>query len=106
MVLFGYSVAVYYPKRTPKPLYENLLEQCKRFGVRVVDNLPQPNDLKNEYKVLVDALFGFSFKPPVREELRPALDALIDGALPVCRFVAQTAKILVIMTKHYNSSYN
>ncbi|KAL0892448.1 hypothetical protein ABMA27_015559 [Loxostege sticticalis] len=84
MVLFGYSVAVYYPKRTPKPLYENLLEQCKRFGVRVVDNLPQPNDLKNEYKVLVDALFGFSFKPPVREELRPALDALIDGALPVC----------------------
>lgn len=85
MALFGYTVAVYYPKRTPKPLYENLLEQCKRFGVRIVDNLPPSKELQSEYKVMVDALFGFSFKPPVREELRPALDALIDGGLPVCR---------------------
>lgn len=84
MALFGYKVAVHYPKRTPKPLYENLLEQCCKFGIHIVDKLPEPNELKNEYQVLVDALFGFSFKPPVREELKPALDALIDGGLPVC----------------------
>ncbi|CAG9785267.1 unnamed protein product [Diatraea saccharalis] len=84
MTLFGYNVAVYYPKRTPKPLYENLLEQCRRFGVTIIDTLPQPSDLKTEYKVLVDALFGFSFKPPVRDELKPALDALINSGLPVC----------------------
>ncbi|XP_013184471.1 NAD(P)H-hydrate epimerase isoform X2 [Amyelois transitella] len=84
MMLFGYNVAVYYPKRTPKPLYENLLEQCVKFGVEVVTKLPPSKDLKNHYKVMVDALFGFSFKPPVRDELKPALDALIDGELPVC----------------------
>lgn len=86
MTLFGYKVAVYYPKRTPKPLYENLLEQCRRFGVNIVEKLPQPEDLINEYKVLVDALFGFSFKPPIRDELKPALDALTGSNLPVCRY--------------------
>ncbi|XP_004924306.1 NAD(P)H-hydrate epimerase [Bombyx mandarina] len=84
MQLFGYNVSVHYPKRTPKPLYENLLEQCIRFNVNIIDKLPDTKDLNNEYKVLVDALFGFSFKPPVREELKPALDALIDSNLPVC----------------------
>lgn len=85
MALFGYTVAVYYPKRTPKPLYENLLEQCKKFGVNIVEKLPEPKDLRNDYQVLVDALFGFSFKPPVRDDLKPALSALVDSRLPVCR---------------------
>ncbi|CAH2075044.1 unnamed protein product, partial [Iphiclides podalirius] len=84
LILFGYKVSVYYPKRTPKPLYENLLHQCKQFGVDVLEKLPQSNDLQKDYNVLVDALFGFSFKPPVREEFKPALDTLIDGGLPVC----------------------
>ncbi|XP_023937079.2 NAD(P)H-hydrate epimerase isoform X1 [Bicyclus anynana] len=84
MTLFGYSVAVYYPKRTANTLYENLLWQCEKFGVNIINDLPQPEELKNEYKVLVDALFGFSFKPPVREALKPALDALIYSGLPVC----------------------
>lgn len=85
MTLFGYNVGVYYPKRTPNPLYENLLLQCERFGVNVLETLPPPEELKNHYQVLVDALFGFSFKPPVREALKPALDALINAGLPVCR---------------------
>ncbi|KAM3961904.1 LOW QUALITY PROTEIN: NAD(P)HX epimerase [Aphomia sociella] len=84
MALFGYTVAIHYPKRTPKPLYENLFEQCKRFGVNVVEKLPPAKDLPNDYKLLVDALFGFSFKPPVRDEMKPALNALIDSGLPVC----------------------
>ncbi|CAG9560205.1 unnamed protein product [Danaus chrysippus] len=84
MTLFGYKVAIYYPKRTPKPLYENLLLQCEKFGVTVLQSLPPTDEVKNEYKVLVDALFGFSFKPPVRETLKPALDVLIDSGLPVC----------------------
>ncbi|KAG6462535.1 NAD(P)H-hydrate epimerase isoform X2 [Manduca sexta] len=84
MKLFGYKVAVHYPKRTPRPLYENLLHQCKNFGVDIVEQLPHPKDLINDYNILVDALFGFSFKPPVRDELKPALDALLDSGLPVC----------------------
>lgn len=82
--LFGYNVSIYYPKRTPKPLYENLLAQCLAFGVDIVEKLPPPKELCNEYQFLVDALFGFSFKPPVRDEMKPAMDALIDAGLPVC----------------------
>ncbi|KAJ2947168.1 hypothetical protein O0L34_g16524 [Tuta absoluta] len=84
MALFGYRVSVYYPKRTPKPLYENLLEQCKRFGVIILEELPTAASVNNDYKLLVDALFGFSFKPPVRDELKPVLNLLIDSTLPIC----------------------
>lgn len=85
MTLFGYNVSVYYPKRTPKPLYDNLLHQCVQFGVNVITTLPKAQEINNDYSVLVDALFGFSFKPPVRDELKPAMDVLIDSILPVCR---------------------
>ncbi|XP_050671789.1 NAD(P)H-hydrate epimerase isoform X1 [Leptidea sinapis] len=84
MTGFGYSVAVYYPKRTPKPLYENLLCQCEKFGVKIIETLPPINEIKDQYKLVVDALFGFSFKPPVRDVLKPALDALIHSGVPVC----------------------
>ncbi|XP_047526889.1 NAD(P)H-hydrate epimerase [Vanessa atalanta] len=84
MTHFGYNVGVYYPKRTPKPLYENLLLQCEKFGVNILNDLPPMEEIKQEYQVLVDALFGFSFKPPVREGLKPALDALVNAGLPVC----------------------
>ncbi|XP_049865812.1 NAD(P)H-hydrate epimerase isoform X2 [Pectinophora gossypiella] len=80
LALFGYSVWVYYPKRTAKPLYENLLHQASSFGVTILDELA-PND---DFKIIVDALFGFSFKPPVRDELKPALYAMIDSKSPVC----------------------
>lgn len=86
MVLFGYSVFIYYPKRTPKPLYENLLEQARRFGVHILEELPSdPSELKSSYTILVDALFGFSFKPPVRKELEPAMNALLQSGVPVIR---------------------
>lgn len=98
MALFGYDVSIYYPKHTPKPLYENLLEQCKRFGVHIVESLPAPQQLQHNYKLLVDALFGFSFKPPVRVELKPAMDALVESGLPVCRLVYIT--ILKIQSFH------
>lgn len=87
MVLFGYRVAVYYPKRTPKVLYENLLEQCRKFGVTIEETLPDNTLIKDKYNLIVDALFGFSYKPPVREELKPALDALIYAEIPVCWYV-------------------
>lgn len=85
MTLFGYKVDILYPKRTPKPLYENLLEQCTKFGVGIVDCVPEdPKLLSNHYNVMVDALFGFSFRPPVRTQLQPALNALIESEVPVC----------------------
>lgn len=78
---FGYTPEVYYPVRTDNPLYHNLAHQCVASGVPVSDRLP---DDVNEYDVLVDALFGFSFKPPVRPTFLPAIDALRTTNRPIC----------------------
>lgn len=81
MKLFGYSPEVYYPLRTDKPLYHNLVYQCVSSGVPVFDALP---DNINAYDILVDALFGFSFKPPIRPKFLPVMDALKMARKPIC----------------------
>lgn len=79
--LFGYSPEVYYPVRTDKPLYHNLVHQCATFEVTVSDCLPENIDV---YDVLVDALFGFSFKPPVRPNFLSVMDVLKSTRRPIC----------------------
>lgn len=81
MKLFGYSSHVYYPVRTDKPLYHNLVHQCVASGVTVSNVLP---DEMNGYDLLVDALFGFSFKPPVRAKFMPVMDVLKTTNKPIC----------------------
>lgn len=81
MKLFGYSSEVFYPVRTDKPLYHNLVHQCNTSGVSVSDLLP---DNINQYDLLVDALFGFSFKPPVRPKFLTVMNALKTTCRPIC----------------------
>lgn len=82
--LFGFSPAVYYPKRTDKPLYDNLLHQCVAMNIPVIENTPTADQLNTSYSLIVDALFGFSFKPPVRALFIPILEALQTTKSPIC----------------------
>ena len=57
------SAQILYPKPTQKPLYEGLVTQCKSLS------LPFPTwddvrhgSLREKYDLIVDAMFGFSFK--------------------------------------------
>lgn len=77
--LFGYSPCIYYPKRTDKPLYNGLVKQCTSFGVSFTTDLTQYSD----YDLIIDAVFGFSFKPPTRELFIPVMDMLIETKVPV-----------------------
>lgn len=81
MKLFGYSPEVYYPVQTDKSLYRNLVHQCESSGVITSDSLP---DNLDRYDILVDALFGFSFKPPVRPTFVPVIKALKTTNKPIC----------------------
>lgn len=81
--LFGFSPSIYYPKRTDKPLYDNLLHQCLAMDIPVVEKAPTAQ-LLNSYSLIVDALFGFSFKPPVRPLFIPILEALQNTESPIC----------------------
>ena len=54
--LFGYQPAIYYPKRTPKPLYTDLVKQATSFNIEFLENVDNL-----DYDLIIDAIFGFSF---------------------------------------------
>ena len=83
LTLLGYNPEVYYPKKTNNQLYENLLHQCRENDIPVVDKVENFKDIR-EYRVIVDALFGFSFRPPVRAEFVPIVDILKTATIPIC----------------------
>ena len=70
--LFGYSVDIFYPKRpATNSLYESLSKQAQEgFDVPFLRECPDLNEVNKKYELVVDALFGFSFKPPVRDEFK------------------------------------
>lgn len=89
LALMGYCCDIYYPKRTDNELYQNLLLQCQSFNdaIRIIDTCPS-NDAavdNNAYRLIVDALFGFSFRPPVRELFVPIMNFLSKSTVPITR---------------------
>ncbi|KAL6997367.1 Pyridoxine/pyridoxamine 5'-phosphate oxidase 1, chloroplastic [Sarracenia purpurea var. burkii] len=74
---FGYKPFVCYPKRTRKPLYDGVVTQLESLSVPFlsVDDLPM--NLSNDFDILVDAMFGFSYHGTPR----PPFDYLIQMLL-------------------------
>lgn len=62
--LFGYMPVVICPKLGRGKLFENLLKQCQMFDISVHKSVVNPLDFKCD--LVVDSIFGFSFKPPNR----------------------------------------
>lgn len=90
LAILGHCCDIYYPKRTDKELYQNLVVQCESFGeaIRVIENCPSADAVteNGEYRLIVDALFGFSFRPPVRESFLPIMQILTDSTVPIARY--------------------
>jgi len=74
---------IYYPKRPSKPLFEGLVSQCEKMGLPFLQDLPEVPELNENYDLIVDALFGFSFKPPVRPAFEAAMTRLSTTQTPV-----------------------
>ncbi|AQZ10151.1 YNL200C [Zygosaccharomyces parabailii] len=80
--LFGYNPVVFYPKRSERnEFYKQLVNQLNFFKVPVLPNDQGSTDwleyLDPERTLcIVDAIFGFSFKPPIREPFATILDHL------------------------------
>ncbi|KAL8167740.1 hypothetical protein V2J09_009239 [Rumex salicifolius] len=71
---FGYKPVICYPKRTPKPLYAGLLTQLESLSIPFISIEDFPSDLTSAFDIVVDAMFGFSFKGTPR----PPFDDLIQ----------------------------
>ncbi|XP_077289991.1 NAD(P)HX epimerase isoform X2 [Arctopsyche grandis] len=82
--MMGFAPSVHYPKRPANTLYQNLTHQCLKYGVEFVDKCPTADDINSTYNIVVDALFGFSFKPPIRPEMMPQMEAMANTSVPVC----------------------
>nr|B3N0Q8.1 RecName: Full=NAD(P)H-hydrate epimerase; AltName: Full=NAD(P)HX epimerase [Drosophila ananassae] len=83
LALMGYTPTIYYPKPTAKPLYENLSHQCKLMEICRVEDCPAINEAASNFDLIVDALFGFSFKPPVRAEFVAIVELMQQTTLPI-----------------------
>nr|CAH7721206.1 unnamed protein product [Callosobruchus chinensis] len=84
--LFGYQPVVFYPLRTEKKLYNNLTQQCCNMAVPFLQMLPEQSTVECSFALIVDALFGFSFKPPVREAFIDCVDLMKSAAVPIARY--------------------
>lgn len=82
--MFGFVPSIFYPKRTDKALYNNLTHQCYSMDIPFLEKLPLAEYINENVDVVVDALFGFSFKPPVRPEFEEVLNTLRETSSSVC----------------------
>lgn len=63
--LFGFNPHVICPVPNYRKCVPNMLEQFKYMEIPILDMLPSKKTLDTEYDILVDAIFGILFKPPI-----------------------------------------
>lgn len=71
---FGFKPSILYPKPSSNELMQRLVKQTQQLGIPYIDLLQ--SDL-HKYNLIVDAIFGFSFKPPIREPFTEILKQII-----------------------------
>ncbi|XP_032010085.1 NAD(P)H-hydrate epimerase isoform X2 [Hylobates moloch] len=82
--LFGYEPTIYYPKRPNKPLFTALVTQCQKMDIPFLGEMPsEPMMIDELYELVVDAIFGFSFKGDVREPFYSILSVLKGLTVPI-----------------------
>ncbi|XP_075995774.1 NAD(P)H-hydrate epimerase [Genypterus blacodes] len=81
--LFGYEPSILYPKRPNKPLFQGLTTQCQKMEIPFLTEMPEAKVIDEAYNLVIDAIFGFSFKGAVREPFGSILNALKKSTVPV-----------------------
>ncbi|XP_049974643.1 NAD(P)H-hydrate epimerase isoform X3 [Alexandromys fortis] len=80
----GYQPTIYYPKRPNKPLFTGLVTQCQKMDIPFLSEMPpEPMMVDELYELVVDAIFGFSFKGDVREPFHSILSVLSGLTVPI-----------------------
>jgi len=78
---FGNDVEIFYPKKNTKnELYTRLITQCENYGININEKILES---KEEYEkifehcdIIIDALFGFSFKGEIRQPFKTIIEAM------------------------------
>ncbi|KAK7462478.1 hypothetical protein VKT23_008079 [Stygiomarasmius scandens] len=84
--LFGYQPTIYMPKPGSKDIYQRLKTQCDNMKIHTIPPSNTLDDLKTALTssdVILDAIFGFSYKPPIRAPFDAVLPLLTESKLPI-----------------------
>jgi len=78
---FGYQPTICYPKVGKTPLFKNLVKQCHDLDIPFleVENVLQSDGLSS-YALIVDSLFGFSFKGPPQPPYQGLINAMASSS--------------------------
>lgn len=78
--LLGYNPTVYYPKKSKGELFARLETQLKNMNIPIVEEVDEAFHHKDH---IIDALFGFSFHPPLRDPFPKVVDLMSRASIPV-----------------------
>jgi NAD(P)H-hydrate epimerase len=83
--LFGYQPWIVYPKRTDKELYKNLVRQCEKMDIEILDRMPLILNNELNFDLIVDAIFGFGFSGDIRQPFGDILQQLkqLETSMPI-----------------------
>ncbi|KAG5355635.1 NAD(P)H-hydrate epimerase [Yarrowia sp. B02] len=76
----GAKPVVYYPKRTDRPLFNGLVTQLQNLDIKFLDHVNKSTFDSSAH--VIDSLFGFSFKPPIREPFPKVIELLKETKTP------------------------
>ena len=82
LVHFGYTVTVYYPKQSNKPIYQLLQRQCVQMGSTFVSSMKEILETCGTFDVLIDAIFGFGFTGEIRPPFHEILQFMRETSIP------------------------
>ena len=82
----GHHPVILYPKQGKNPFYEKLCIQCRNLEIPVIHQLPSSFNQKHEvegykayfkeFDLIIDSIFGFSFRGPARAPFSGIITAL------------------------------
>lgn len=78
---FGFTPSILYlnPEPSQNELMNRLVKQTTLMDIPYVESIPKDFD----YSLIIDAIFGFSFKPPIREPFGNILKTVANSKVPV-----------------------
>jgi hydroxyethylthiazole kinase-like uncharacterized protein yjeF len=79
---FGLESTVVYPKRSTKTHFINLVQQLEDLNIPILNEIPTiatDKDEEEKFDIVVDAIFGFSFKGTApREPFATAINQMVQ----------------------------
>ncbi|KAG5670605.1 hypothetical protein PVAND_000855 [Polypedilum vanderplanki] len=80
--LMKFKPTIYYPKKVDKPLFNGLMRQCELMDIEFIDKCPSVDEA-SKYRFIADGLFGFSFRPPIRDTFKDIMKLMCETNVPI-----------------------